>query len=161
AGKAIAWNVLRARARGTCTVFADADVSFTPDAVGRLLGALEAAPHATLASAKTTCAARPGIFEAIMAAPDGVDFPHLPAQLYAARTARLPRTVPDGLIEPGRWLELVVGRGAIVRVAEARVVVGLPGTLGDFFRQGIRIEMGKVQLAREFPGLDARGAQQP
>jgi hypothetical protein len=161
AGKPIAWNVLRARARGTCTVFADADVSFTPDAVGRLLAALAAAPHATLASAKTTCAARPGVFEAIMAAPYGVDFPNLSAQLYAARTARLPRTMPHDLIEPERWLELVVGRDAIIRVPEARVVVRLPGTLGDFFRQRIRIEMGKVQLARDYPGLDARGTAQP
>jgi hypothetical protein len=161
AGKPIAWNVLRARARGTCTVFADADVSFTPDAVGRLLGALAAAPLATLASAKTTCAARPGIFEAIMAAPYSVDFPNLSAQLYAARTARLPRAMPDDLIEPERWLELVVGRDAIVRVPDARVIVRLPGTLRDFFRQRIRIEMGKVQLARDYPGLDIRGAPQP
>ena len=35
------------------------------------------------------------------------------------------------------------------------------GTLPDFFRQRIRIEMGKVQLARQYPELAARGAPQP
>jgi hypothetical protein len=41
------------------------------------------------------------------------------------------------------------------------VAVRLPGTLGDFFRQRIRIEMGKVQIGREYPGLAARAAPQP
>ena len=49
----------------------------------------------------------------------------------------------------------------IVRVPAARVAVRLPGTLPDFFRQRIRIEMGKVQLARQYPELAARGAPQP
>jgi hypothetical protein len=55
----------------------------------------------------------------------------------------------------------VVGQGGVVRVPAARVAVRLPATLADFFRQRIRIEMGKVQLAREYPGLAARGARQP
>src|SRR5262249_34818427 len=54
-GKAIAWNVLRARARGGMVVFTDADVGFTPDALGLLLDALDAQPDAVVASAKTTC----------------------------------------------------------------------------------------------------------
>jgi hypothetical protein len=41
------------------------------------------------------------------------------------------------------------------------VAVRLPGTLGDFFRQRIRIEMGKVQIARQYPELGARGTPQP
>src|SRR5207245_1605197 len=49
----------------------------------------------------------------------------------------------------------------IVRDPEAWVAVRLPGTLADFFRQRIRIEMGKVQLARAYPDLDAHGAPQP
>src|SRR3989442_14887228 len=55
----------------------------------------------------------------------------------------------------------MLGSDRIVRVPEARVAVRLPGTLADFFRQRIRIEMGKVQLAREYPGLATRGAPQP
>jgi hypothetical protein len=116
---------------------------------------------AVLASAKTTCAPRAGFFEGIMAAPYGVDFPNLSAQLYAARVAELPALMPEDLIEPERWLELVVGREQLVRIPAARVAVRLPGTLADFFRQRVRIEMGKVQLARDYPGLDARGVRQP
>jgi hypothetical protein len=161
AGKPVAWNLLRARARGALALFVDADVSFDADALGLLLDALERDPAAVLASAKTTCAARAGVFEAIMAAPYGVDFRNLSAQLYAARVAALPPAMPEDLIEPERWLELVVGREHVVRVPAARVVVRLPGTLADFFRQRIRIEMGKVQLARVYPGLERRGTVQP
>jgi hypothetical protein len=96
-----------------------------------------------------------------MAAPYGVDFPNLSPQLYAARLAALPAVMPEDLIEPERWLELTVGRERVVRVPAARVAIRPPGTLADFFRQRIRIEMGKVQLGREYPGLGARGAPQP
>ena len=161
AGKPIAWNALRQHARGEEAVFMDADVSFAPDALGLLLGALAAHPTAALASGKTTCAPRPGLFERVMATPYGVDFPNLSPQLYAARLAALPATMPEDLIEPERWLELVVGRERIVRVPAARVAVRLPGSLADFFRQRIRIEMGKLQMAREYPSLETRGAPQP
>src|SRR5207247_1500345 len=123
AGKPIAWNALRERARGALALFVDADVSFGTEAFGLLLGALTASPQAALASAKTTCAPRAGIFEGIMAAPYGVDFPNLSPQLYAARVAALPPAMPEDLIEPERWLELVLGCNRIVRVPAARVAV--------------------------------------
>jgi Glycosyl transferase family 2 len=163
AGKPIAWNLLRTHARGAYVVFVDADVSFSPDAFAALLAALGAAPGAVIASARTTCAPRPGAFEAIMAVPYAADFPNLSPQLYAARTAALPQAMPDDLIEPERWLELTVGweGGRIVRVPAVQVAVRLPGTLRDFFRQRIRIEMGKVQMTREYPALLGRGTPQP
>ncbi len=161
AGKPIAWNVLRHAARAPVALFLDADVAFAPDTFGLLLDALEATPDAVLASPKTTCAARPTAFERIMAAPYRVDFPNLSGQLYAARVRELPAVMPDDLIEPERWLELVVGKELVVRNPEARVVVRLPATLRDFFRQRIRIEMGKVQLAHDYPGLERRGQPQP
>ena len=161
AGKPIAWNLLRRAARGPIALFMDADVAFEADAFGLLLGALRDHPDAALGSAKTTCRSRPGLFERIMAAPYGIDFPNLSPQLYAARVAALPPAMPEDLIEPERWLELVLGCNRIVRVPAARVAVRLPGTLPDFFRQRIRIEMGKVQLARQYPELAARGAPQP
>jgi hypothetical protein len=162
-GKPLAWNHLRARARGPRVVFLDADVSFSPDALGLLLDALEVHPAAALISGRTACAARPGVFESVMAAPYGVEFPNLSPQLYAARLAALPPAMPEDLIEPELWLELVVRRdgGMVVRVPTAEVAVRLPGTLADFFRQRIRIEMGKVQLERQYPGLTANQAPQP
>jgi len=161
AGKAIAWNVLRRRARGARAIFVDADVSFAPDAPALLLAALDARPDAVLAAGKTTCAPRGGAFEAIMAAPYGADFPNLSPQLYAAVVARLPDAMPEDLIEPERWLELTVGADGIVRVPAAWVAVRLPATLRDFFRQRVRIEMGKVQMARQYPALRGRGTPQP
>jgi hypothetical protein len=160
-GKAIAWNVLRARLATDVAVFLDADVELGPDTIGLLLDALAAAPAAAIASPKTSCAARATAFERIMAAPYGIDFPNLSGQLYAARVARLPARMPEDLIEPERWLELEVGRDALVREPRARVVVRLPATLRDFYRQRVRIEMGKVQLAREYPELARRGNPQP
>ncbi len=161
AGKPRAWSVLRQRVPSPIVVFLDADVSIAPGSFGRLLEALERHPRAALASAKTTCAPRPTLFERIMAAPYGVDFPNLSAQLYAARRDALPPAMPEDLIEPERWLELVLGRERVVQVPDAQVTVRLPATVADFFRQRIRIEMGKVQLARDYPGLTARGARQP
>ena len=161
AGKAIAWNLLRARVATDVMVFLDADVGLGPGAIGRLLDALARAPTAILASPKTVCAARPTLFESIMAAPYGIDFPNLSGQLYAARVAGLPLRMPEDLIEPERWLELEVGRERMVRDPDAQVIVRLPGTLVDFYRQRIRIEMGKVQLERDYPGLAARGNPQP
>lgn len=160
-GKAIAWNVLRTLARGDAVVFLDADVAFDADTIGRLLALLAAHPDAVLASPRTACAARPTAFERVMAVPYGIDWPNLSAQLYAARRDRLPAAMPEDLIEPERWLELVVGAARVVRDPAVRVVVRLPGTLRDFFRQRIRIEMGKVQLHHDYPGLEARGATQP
>ena len=161
AGKAVAWNILRARVATEIVVFLDADVTVGTDAVGRLLGALERAPSAILASPKTTCAARDTWFERIMAAPYAVDFPNLSGQLYAARLHGLPPRMPEDLIEPERWLELACGREAVVRDPGATVTVRLPGTLRDFYRQRVRIEMGKVQLDAEYPELSTRGAPQP
>lgn len=161
AGKALAWNLLRRAARGATTVFMDADVWFPPDTIGRLLAALEQTPVAVLASARTRCAARASWFEAVMAAPYGVDFPNLSPQLYAARTGPLPCAMPDDLLDPERWLELTVGAADIVRAPGAEVVVRLPTNLRDFFRQRVRIEMGRVQLAAEYPQLLGRGTVQP
>lgn len=161
AGKALAWNQLRQRAASDVALFVDADVTFAASAPRELVAALAATPHAVLASGKTVCAARPTRFEAVMAAPYGIDFPNLSPQLYAARVPALPPGMPEELFDPEHWLELVVGRERIVRCPEATVCVRLPGTLADFFRQRIRIEMGKVQLARDYPGLAARGAVQP
>jgi hypothetical protein len=161
AGKARAWNLLRARLRTEIAVFLDADVALGTDAIGLLLAALARRPDAVLASPKTRCAPRPTLFERIMAVPYRIDFPNLSGQLYAARVAGLPAHMPEDLIEPERWLELEVGRERMVREPAATVTVRLPATLRDFYRQRVRIEMGKVQLAAQYPGLHRAGNPQP
>ena len=160
-GKPNAWNVLRAAARAPLALFMDADVGFAPETFGLLLDTLEGHPDAAIATARTTCSPRPGLFESIMAAPYGVEFPNISPQLYAARLSALPATIPEDLLEPERWLELQLGRERVVRAPGAEVAVRLPGTLADFFRQRIRIEMGKVQFAYEYPGIETRGRPQP
>ena len=160
-GKARAWNALRRHVRTDVVLFADADVSIGDGTVGRLLSALAGAPDAILATPRTGCLARDTWFESVMAAPYGVAFPNLSGQLYAARTDALPPAMPETLIEPERWLELVVGPTHVLHVADAHVLVRLPGTFRDFVRQRVRIEMGKVQLRRDLPGLLERSAPQP
>jgi hypothetical protein len=160
-GKPNAWNVLRAATRAPLALFMDADVGFAPETFGLLLDTLEGHPDAAIATARTTCSPRPGLFESIMAAPYGVEFPNISPQLYAARLSALPATIPEDLLEPERWLELQLGRERVVRAPGAEVAVRLPGTLADFFRQRIRIEMGKVQFAYEYPGIETRGRPQP
>jgi hypothetical protein len=160
-GKAVAWNLLRERIATELVVFLDADVALGPGAIARLLAVLAREPAAIVASPKTACAPRDTAFERVMAAPYGVDFPNLSGQLYAARTAGLPARMPEDLIEPERWLELAVGREHVVRDPAARVIVRLPGTLRDFYRQRVRIEMGKVQIERAYPDLLPRGNPQP
>jgi hypothetical protein len=161
AGKAIAWELLRRRALGATMLFLDADVSFPDDTFGLLLDALAARPDAILASARTTCEVRSTAFERVMAVPYRIDFPNLSPQLYAARRDGLPASMPQDLFDPEHWLELMVGAEHMVRVPGARVVIRLPGTLADFFRQRIRIEMGKVQLAAEYPDVRRRAVPQP
>jgi len=161
AGKAIAWELLRRRALGATMLFLDADVSFPDDTFGLLLDALAARPDAILASARTTCEVRSTAFERVMAVPYRIDFPNLSPQLYAARRDGLPASMPQDLFDPEHWLELMVGAEHMVRAPGARVVIRLPGTLADFFRQRIRIEMGKVQLAAEYPDVRRRAVPQP
>lgn len=161
AGKAIAWELLRRRARGATMLFLDADVLFPGNAFGLLLDTLAARPDAILASARTTCEVRSTAFERVMAVPYRIDFPNLSPQLYAARRDGLPASMPQDLFDPEHWLELMVGAEHMVRVPGARVVIRLPGTLADFFRQRIRIEMGKVQLAAEYPDVRRRAVPQP
>jgi len=160
-GKAIAWELLRRRAHGEAILFLDADVWFSDDAFGLLLDALAAHPGAVLASARTRCETRPTAFERVMAVPYRVDFPNLSPQLYAARPAGLPASMPEDLFDPEHWLELTVGADRVVRAPGAHVVIRLPATPADFFRQRVRIEMGKVQCSAEYPGLACRAAPQP
>ncbi len=160
-GKAGAWNLLRAAAAGDPVFMCDADVTFGPDAFARLWTGLRADPEVAVYSPKTDCRHDGSLLERIVAGPFRLDCPNLSGQLYAMRPHRVPRHMPEDLIEPERWLELAVGAERVGRDPRARVYVRLTSTLGDFFRQRVRIEMGKVQLRRVYPALLPRSRPQP
>jgi len=160
-GKAHAWNVLRGACAGDPVFMCDADVTFSPDAFARLHAGLCSAPHLALYSPKTDCRHDARLLERIISVPYRVDFPNLSGQLYAMHPEHVPARMPEDLIEPERWLELEVGPERVGRDPEARVYVRLTATLADFFRQRVRIEMGKIQLYRVYPHLVERSAPQP
>jgi hypothetical protein len=139
----------------------DADVVFSPGAFARLWTGLCADPDAVVCSPKTDCRHDGSLLERIVAAPYRLDFPNLSGQLYAMRPQAVPRRMPEDLIEPERWLELAIGPERVRRDPGARVYVRLTATLRDFFRQRVRIEMGKIQLRRMYPALLARSRPQP
>jgi hypothetical protein len=160
-GKARAWNLLRAATAGDPVFVCDADVTFSDDAFARLYAGLSSRPELALFTPKTDCRHHGNLLERIVAAPYRMDFPNLSGQLYVMRPDRVPERMPEDLIEPERWLELEVGTDRVGRDAAARVYVRLTATLADFFRQRVRIEMGKIQLQRVYPHLLARSRPQP
>lgn len=161
AGKARAWNHLWRLAPSEVVLVSDADVTFGPGAFARLLACLAEHPDAALVSPRTACVAGQSLVGRLGEAPYGVEFPNLSGQLYIMRRSAVPPRMPEDLIEPERWLELSVGPQLVARERRALVYVRPPATLADFFRQRIRIEMGKVQLAVDYPALLARSRPQP
>jgi hypothetical protein len=160
-GKARAWNLLRAAAAGDPVFVCDADVTFSEDAIALLYAGLAADPDLAFCTPKTDCRHDGGILERIVAAPYRFDFPNLSGQLYVMSSRLAPRRMPADVIEPERWLELETGPQRVGRDPRARVYVRLTATLPDFFRQRVRIELGKIQLRREYPHLLARSRPQP
>ena len=161
AGKARAWNLLRRVIGSAVIIWIDADVTFAADVPARLVRALDEDETATLASARTQPLVRPGFLERLQAIPYAFPFENLSPQLYASRSARLPLAIPEDLLDPERWLELIVGHERIVHAPDTIVWIGLAATLGDFFRQRVRLEQAKRQLACAYPGLSARGHTAP
>jgi hypothetical protein len=160
-GKARAWNLLRGAAAGDPVFVCDADVTFSDDAFSRLYDGLNHDPDLVFCTPKTDCGHGGGFLERIVAAPYRLDFPNLSGQLYVMSARRAPRRMPEDLIEPERWLELETGPQRVGRDPGARVYVRLTATLPDFFRQRVRIEMGKIQLQRDYAHLLARSRPQP
>jgi hypothetical protein len=161
AGKAHAWNLLRHACSGNPAIVCDADVTFSAGAFARLHAGLLGAPELVLFSPKTDCRHDGSVLERILAVPYRLDFPNLSGQLYAMRPDRVPVCMPEDLLEPERWLELEVGPQRVGRDPTSRVYVRLTATLADFFRQRVRIEMGKVQLHAAYPHLMHRSRPQP
>lgn len=149
--KAAAWNVLRHR-DGDVVVFADADVLPAPHAVDQLTKAIgDGVSGPTVAVARqvplraTTRAARAA------SVPFRYPFGGVTGTLYAARRDRLPSEMPEVLLDDA-WLWAAVGGSAQV-VEEARVGFVPAHTWGDLWRQRVRAEAGKRQLAEMGVGL--------
>ena len=158
ADKARAWNLVRSACTTPWVVFCDADVEVAPDALVRLVEALEARPDLALASARQVPLLDGATMVARAAAlPYRFDFGVVGGRLYALRTAALER-MPEGLLLEDGWLSARLGRERLVTVADAEVRFRPPATVADYFRERLRTEAGKVQIR---DGRRARGAAAP
>ena len=153
--KVAAWNAIRAAARGPIIVFTDADVRLAPDAIRLLLGRLAAEPALAAAAGREVAAlaAGDGLAARVAALPHRFDFGNVPGRLYALRTAALPEPMPAHVLHEDAYLSVRLGRTRFAKVAGARVYLRPPTTWRDYLRQRVRNELGKQQLAVEFPEL--------
>ena len=171
ADKARAWNLVRATCTTPLIAFCDADVEVAPDALRKLVAALDAAPEVLLASARQVPvfgpfagesdagAARHATLVARAAAiPYRFDFQVVGGRLYVMRAAAVER-MPEGLLLEDGWLSARLGNDALRTVADAAVRFHPPTTLGDYFRERMRTEAGKLQIRDE--RRDDGHAQQP
>lgn len=147
--KAAAWNRLRGGCEAEWIVFCDADVEPTSDALVCLAESLESRPDAAVATARL----EPDLEGASMVAraaalPHRFDFGVVRGPLYLLRTSALAR-MPEGLLLEDAWLSAELGaRGAgrVLSVWSAVVRYRPAGTLGDYFRERLRTEAGKIQI---------------
>ncbi len=153
--KVAAWNAIRAAARAPIIVFTDADVRLAPDAIGLLLARLAAEPALAAAAGREVAAlaAGDGLAARVAALPHRFDFGNVPGRLYALRSAALPEPMPAHVLHEDAYLSVRLGRTGFAKVAAARVYLRPPTTWRDYLRQRVRNELGKQQLAVEFPEL--------
>jgi cellulose synthase/poly-beta-1,6-N-acetylglucosamine synthase-like glycosyltransferase len=153
--KVAAWNAIRAAARTPVIVFGDADVRLAPDAIGLLLARLEAAPALAAATGREVAAltARDGLVARMAALPYRFDFGNVPGRLYALRTAALAEPMPAHVLHEDAYLSVRLGRDRFDKVAAAVVYLRPPTTWREYLDQRVRNELGKLQLAAEFPDL--------
>ncbi len=146
ADKARAWNLVRSSCATPLLVFCDADVDVAPDALLRLVEALETRPDAALASARQVPRLEgAGVVARAAALPYRFDFGVVGGRLYAMRSAAA-LAMPEGLLLEDGWLSAELGRDRLLTVGDARVFFRPPATLGDYFRERLRTEAGKVQI---------------
>ncbi len=153
--KVAAWNAIRAAARAPIIVFTDADVRLAPDAIGLLVARLDAEPALAAAAGREVAAlaAGDGLAARVAALPHRFDFGNVPGRLYALRSAALPEPMPAHVLHEDAYLSVRLGPARFAKVPAARVYLRPPTTWGDYLRQRVRNELGKQQLAVEFPDL--------
>lgn len=149
ADKAAAWNRLRGACETEWILFCDADVEPAPDALVCLAESLETRPDAVVATARL----EPDLSGASMVAraaalPHRFDFGVVRGPLYLLRTEALSR-MPEGLLLEDAWLSAELGArgtGSVLSVWSAVVRYRPAHTLGDYFRERLRTEAGKIQI---------------
>ncbi|HEY8515030.1 MAG TPA: glycosyltransferase family 2 protein [Candidatus Binatia bacterium] len=151
ADKARAWNLVRQSCTTPLIAFSDADVEVAPDALVRLVAALEAEPEVQIASARQVARLDgPGVGAVARAAalPYRFDFQVVGGRLYVMRTAAIER-MPEGLLLEDGWLSATLGNEKLRTVADAEVYFHPAGTLPDYFRERLRTEAGKIQIREQ------------
>jgi len=153
--KVAAWNAIRAAARAPVVVFTDADVRLAPDAIRLLVARLTASPALVAVAGREVAALAPddGFVARTAALPYRFDFGNLPGRLYALRTAALAEPMPPQVLHEDAYLSVRVGRQRFAKVRDAVVYLRPPTTWREYVGQRVRNELGKLQLAVDFPEL--------
>lgn len=153
--KAAAWNAIRGAVRAPVIVFADADVRVAPGAIGLLLARLAAEPDLAVVAGREAAVVErgDGLPARLAALPYRFDFGNLPGRLYAMRSTALAEPMPDHVVSEDAFLTVKLGRARFAKEDAALVYLRPPLGWRDYLRQRVRNEVGKLQLAREFPDL--------
>jgi cellulose synthase/poly-beta-1,6-N-acetylglucosamine synthase-like glycosyltransferase len=153
--KVAAWNAIRAAARAPIVVFTDADVRLAPDAIRLLLARLAAAPALAAVAGREVAALAPGdgMVARLAALPHRFDFGNVPGRLYALRSAALAEAMPAHVLAEDAYLSVRLGRERFAKVDGALVYLRPPTMWREYLGQRVRNELGKLQIAAEFPEL--------
>ena len=153
--KVAAWNAIRAAARAPVIVFADADVRVARDAIALLAARLGAEPDLAVVGAREVALLEPGDgpWARAAALQYRFDFANIPGRLYVLRAAALPEPMPAHVLHEDAYLTVKLGRARFAKERSAVVYLRPPLTWRDYLRQRVRNEVGKLQLAHEFPDL--------
>jgi cellulose synthase/poly-beta-1,6-N-acetylglucosamine synthase-like glycosyltransferase len=155
ADKARAWNLVRQACATAFIAFCDADVEVGEHALERLVTELERRPEVMLASARQVpILDHAGLVARAAALPSRFDLGVVGGPLYAMRAAAV-EIMPEELLFEDAWLSARIGRASLTTVPLAEVRYRPPATLGDWYRQRLRTEAGKIQIR------EARRHEQP
>jgi cellulose synthase/poly-beta-1,6-N-acetylglucosamine synthase-like glycosyltransferase len=145
ASKPVAWNALR-HEPADIHVFADADVTVNKWALPALVDALRA-PGVVAAAAKQEHVGD-GLVAHVARVPHRLAWGGILGTLYAAHSAALPEDMPPDVLLDDAWLFAQLStKGRVEQVPLATATVQLPTRWRDLWRQRVRAEAGKQQLA--------------
>lgn len=143
--KPAAWTVLR-HEPADVHVFADADVTVNPWALPALVDALGA--KGVVGAAAKQDHVGDGLVARVARVPHRLAWGGILGTLYAARSDALPDEMPGDMLLDDAWVFAhLQAAGRVAQVPLATATVQLPTRLRDLWRQRVRAEAGKQQLA--------------